>query len=257
MGQGLAVTWDNPDITIEKDGKLVDSHALEPSTQYDIIARIWNSSNVAPVAGLPVRFSYLSFGIGAAAHPIGTASVNLGVKGSPSCPAFARHRWKTPEGPGHYCVQVEPDWFEDANPANNLGQHNIIVKPLNSPRASFQITVFNPTQRRRKVTLRADGYQLPALPQCGQGPRAGETVVKRIASLMNQHGYQGHHTPAGWDVGVEPAVLEIEPMSESSVTVVALAPDGYRGRQAINVNGFADDVLVGGVTLYAASAEKD
>jgi hypothetical protein len=64
MAQGIAVSWDNPDIRIELNGQPVDPRDLLPSTTYDIVARIWNNSVDAPVAQLPVRFSYLNFGVG-------------------------------------------------------------------------------------------------------------------------------------------------------------------------------------------------
>jgi hypothetical protein len=86
MAQGLAVTWDNPDVTIELSGVPVDAHDLKPATTYDVIARVWNSSTDAPAVGLPVLFSYLSFGISTTRIPIpGATLVDLGVKGSPNC----------------------------------------------------------------------------------------------------------------------------------------------------------------------------
>jgi hypothetical protein len=257
MARGLAITWDNPDISVQKAGKVVDAHNLEPGTEYDIIARVWNSSNLAPVAGLPVRFSYLSFGIGAAAHPIGATTVNLGVKGSLSCPAFAHHVWKTPGEPGHYCLQVELEWFDDAEPANNLGQHNTIVKALNSPMASFAVPIFNIGKRRRTFRLQADEYSLPPLSDCRQSPPVQQSLAERITSLTRTHGYQDQRGIAGWDVKVEPQVLDLEPGGEATVTVVAVAPDDYRGRQAINLNAFTDNGLIGGVTLYATSGETE
>jgi hypothetical protein len=43
------------------------------------------------------------------------------------------------------------------------------------------------------------------------------------------------------------------PEGERLVTVKVTAPDGFVGRQAINVNAFDGNDLVGGVTLYAES----
>jgi hypothetical protein len=60
MSQGLAVTWDNPDIHLELGGVTVDSHDLKPNTTYDVIARIWNNSLDAVVVGMPVAFSFSS-----------------------------------------------------------------------------------------------------------------------------------------------------------------------------------------------------
>src|SRR5205809_3325151 len=71
MSQGLAVTWDNPDIHLELGGATVPSSSLDPDTEYEVVARIWNGSTQAPAVSLPIRFSYLSFGIGATSTPIG------------------------------------------------------------------------------------------------------------------------------------------------------------------------------------------
>ncbi len=59
MKQGLAVTWDNPDIQLYQNGFTVPSHALQPDTEYELVARCWNLSYDAPVVGMPVRFTYL------------------------------------------------------------------------------------------------------------------------------------------------------------------------------------------------------
>jgi hypothetical protein len=90
MDQGLAVTWDNPDITLFKSGAPVSSAGLEPGTTYDVQARIWNSSLEAPVVRMPVHLSYLDFGIGTEPIPVASGKVDVGVKGSASQPAFAR-----------------------------------------------------------------------------------------------------------------------------------------------------------------------
>ena len=80
MSQGLAVTWINPDVTIELGGVPVDPSSLTPDTTYDVVARIWNGSTNAPAIGLPVNFSYLSFGVGTQQNPIGQTKVNLGER---------------------------------------------------------------------------------------------------------------------------------------------------------------------------------
>src|SRR4029077_13272713 len=48
VNQGLAVTWDNPDIHLENGGIFVPSSSLAPDTEYDVVARIWNGSTEAP-----------------------------------------------------------------------------------------------------------------------------------------------------------------------------------------------------------------
>jgi hypothetical protein len=63
MSQGLAVTWDNPDVHLELGGVTVDSSDLKPSTTYDVIAPIWNNSIDAPAVNMAVNFYFLTFGV--------------------------------------------------------------------------------------------------------------------------------------------------------------------------------------------------
>lgn len=100
LSLGLAVTWDNPDIVLPRNGAVVSEGDLLPDTDYEIDATIWNNSFDAPIVGLTVDFSFLSFGVGTTLHSIGTKVVNLGVKGGNNHPAHARIPWRTPPA-GH------------------------------------------------------------------------------------------------------------------------------------------------------------
>ena len=97
----------------------------------------------APAVNLLVRFSYLSFGAGTIRNFIGETFVDVPVKGATGLPAAAKHVWTTPAVPGHYCIQVELVWPDDANPDNNLGQENVNVQKLNSPNATFEFALRN------------------------------------------------------------------------------------------------------------------
>jgi hypothetical protein len=264
----LAVTWDNPDIQLEQNGSPVSSHELTPSTNYNIRAQIWNGSTEAPAVNLLVRFYYLTFGIGAARNYIGETHVNLPVKGAPGLPAMAEHAWTTPASTGHYCVQVELHWPDDADPGNNLGQENLDVKALNSPTATYEFTLRNEARFPRTFVLKADGYAIPALPPCPprvdtqeREPRSGRKRSMRggpppMASsawhdARSRHLRSGFPIPAGCAVEFLPSDrLHLAPLEEQSVTIRLVAPDGFKGRKSINVNAFAADELVGGVTLY-------
>lgn len=261
MQQGFAVTWDNPDIHLELGGAVVPAESILPATTYDVVARIWNGATDAPAVDLPVRLSYLTFGIGQTRVAVGETSVDLPVKGAPGCPAFARIPWTTPATPGHYCLQVELVWSDDANPNNNLGQHNTNVKPLNSPRATFTFPVRNDGARRREFVLEVDGYLLPSRQPCpddapGTPPRTAAEEVARRRAARARHDRARHPVPAGWRVEVEPRELALAPGEERQVTVDVTAVDGFVGRQALNVHGFDVSIdrarprLVGGVTLY-------
>jgi hypothetical protein len=56
QAQGLAVTWHNPDIHLERasvPGVEVDSSKLDPDTEYIVVARIWNGSTTAAAVDMP------------------------------------------------------------------------------------------------------------------------------------------------------------------------------------------------------------
>lgn len=256
MDQGLAVTWDNPDIRLERAGQPVASVDLIPGTDYEVVARIWNASNAAPAIDMPVRFSYLDFGIGTVSVPIAETRIDLPVNGAPGLPVLARVPWRTPDTPGHYCLQIQLVWGDDAQPANNLGQENVTVQALNSPHAAFVVPVRNPDRRRRTIRLEADTYQIPERRPCVRPtlPRSkaldGIEASVRQRALIERHGRDRFPLPEGWRVSIEPRELRLGPGAQQSVIVDVTAPDGFRGRQAINVNAFDEHRLIGGVTLY-------
>ncbi len=82
IARRLAVTWDNPDVQLFKAGVPVPSSRLDPSTTYQVRARIWNKSTEAPVVNMPVHLSFLDFGIGAQSHHVGTINADVGVLGA-------------------------------------------------------------------------------------------------------------------------------------------------------------------------------
>ncbi len=264
MNLGIAVTWDNPDIHLELGGLPVPSEWILPSTTYDVVAQIWNGSTDAPAVNLPVRFSYLTFGIGQTRVPIGQTVVDLPVKGAPGSPAFAHMKWTTPSAAGHYCLQVELIWSDDANPANNVGQENTNVKPLNSPRAAFTFPVRNDTGQVQALLLEADTYTVPNRHPCpdqtpdGRGgggrqprdvPSPADEIARRQREAQALHDRRAHPVPTGWRVDIRPGELVLAPGAEQQVTVDITAIDGFAGRQAFNVHAF--DVSVGRVKSTA------
>jgi hypothetical protein len=247
MARGLAITWDNPDIQLfDGAGIPVPSHSLTPGTAYDVRATIWNGSPDAPAINVLVRFFYLSFGAGTVRHYIGETFVDVPVKGSPRGPGEARMRWTTPAA-GHYCIQAEIEWLDDANPLNNLGQENVNVKKLNSPNATFTFPVRNTFASARAVILRPDAYSIPRRRPCGQQYNR----LPRDPYEMHRPG--GHTVPAGWTVENSPQEMRLVPGEERDVSVKVTAPDAFAGTQAINVSAVSNEVLIGGVTLYVHS----
>lgn len=262
MDLGLAVTWDNPDIVLLKGGVLVSSSSLEPDTEYQITARVWNGSADAPVVGLPVHFSVHGFGIGTAGAALGTAMVDLDVLGGPGCPATAVMNWRTPSSPGHYCLRVTLEWFDDANPNNNVGQENTDVAAATSPaRRTFTLRNDDP-ERRHEFRLEADAYAPPEQEACGDVRKsAEERRNERLAAqrrvrrgeverrVRARHARDDFPVPEDWAIAINPDRLALEPGEERVIEVVAEPPNGFTGRRAINVNAFREEAPAGGVTL--------
>ena len=256
MSKGLAVTWDNPDIQLfDAVGAAVPSHGLSPGTPYEIRARVWNGSPDAPAVNLLVRFYYLSFGAGTVRNYIGETYVDVPVKGSPLLPAEARMTWNTPPA-GHYCIQAELNWVDDANVLNNLGQENVDIRKLNSPNASFVFALRNTSARDRRLVLQADSYTIPAKARCPdpQRPAAPGDPADADRDPYARHRPASHPVPAGWTVDFAGGrELALTPGEQRDVTVKITAVDGFVGTQAINVNAVDGDELVGGVTLNVHS----
>jgi hypothetical protein len=115
--------------------------------------------------------------------------------------------------------------------------------------------------------LRADAYTLPDAIDCdelerlkkqekdrgrnGRGDEGDRTPEDWCRELWRRHDRDGFEIPAGWDVQISPAALDLAPGAEQTVTVSVEPPAGFHGSEAINVNAIDDrDRLVGGVTLY-------
>jgi hypothetical protein len=271
IAHGLAVTWDNPDIWVESigpsdqpSGIIVPAHDLVADTEYFVVARIWNGSVDAPAIGLPIYYSFLTFGIVFGSNvttttntPIGMTQVDLPAKGVAGCPVFAQLKWRTPLQPGHYCLQVRLVWADDAEPGNNMGQKNTDVRALNSPHADFTFPVRNNTRERHLLRLNVDFYALKPPPLCDPGqppapmPQLSSDEIAHQKSLAAvQHGRRNFSAPSGWAVKLQPDQLDLGPGEEKMVTVDVNAPEGFNGQQAINVDAMSGKVLAGGVTLF-------
>ena len=245
---GLAVTWDNPDIELHLNGVPVASSSLEPGTQYELIARIWNGSFDAPLAALPVHFSYLDFGAGTKSVAIGSTKIDLGVKGGPHHPAFASVPWMTPTIAGHYCIQVRLDPPDDLNWANNLGQENTDAGKVHSP-ALFTFKLRNEAKRHLRYRFEVDAYRLIPPGPCAE--RADSAQTRR--TRLDRHRAGNFSVPPGWQLQINPTAPLLAPDEEITVEVTITPPDGFVGTQNFNVNAFYEHTLAGGVTLKVES----
>ncbi len=264
--QGLAVTWDNPDIQLYENGVPVSSNDLKPSTQYEIDARIWNNSLEAPAVGMPVEFAMQTFGVGAALTSIGTQVVDLPVKGAPGHPTHARQTWTTPDTPGHYCLKVRLVWADDANPRNNIGQENTNVRATASP-AVAKFPVRNEDTIEKRIHMKADGYQLPPKTPCDRKPKKKDSDARHATHRQRgtyvppserdadwtltrvRHDPDAYPIPDGWSVRIDPEEFLLAPGATQNVTVTIDPPADFEGRRPVNVNAFYGDDLLGGVTL--------
>lgn len=251
MKLGIGVTWDNPDIKLYRNGGFVPSGQLKANTDYDVVATVWNNSTEAPIADLPVRFSYRSFGVGAQETAIGDTQVLLGVKGGANHPAFATMKWHTPSSAGHYCIKVLLDWLDDANPNNNLGQENTNVGKAQSP-AKFTFLLHNPTKEVQKYRFAVDTYQIPGRQPCPPGEDDVERrlIVGTSGQSLTAHDPARFPLPANWKVAINPQNPELGSGMDKTIKVTVTVPDDFRGRQPININSFNSYGLAGGVTLY-------
>lgn len=254
MARGLAVTWDNPDITLWLNGVQVTEQNLQPSTTYEIRAAIWNNSFYAPVAGMKVDFAFLSFGAATAVTPIGSTFVDLGVKGGPQCPALARIPWTTPPTAGHFCLQVSFAWIDDAIPGNNLGQNNVDVAEAHSP-AHFAFAVRNPTTKPGRAHFQVDTYSIPPQPQCPPAaPATPITSAERLRQARARHNRAAFPVPPGWIVDIMPVEPALQPGQQVDVAVDITPPAGFAGSQPFNIHAFIGNTYAGGVTLYVTKA---
>lgn len=245
MKQGLAVTWDNPDIQLYLNGLAVSSHSLQPDTEYEIVARCWNASYYAPVVGMPVKFTYLDFGAGAISKFIGQSFLSLGVIGGSDNPNYAKVLWKTPSA-GHYCIQAKLEWMDDKNPDNNLGQENTDVVMANSP-AMFDFKVRNDDTNEHRFRVEADVYTIPPVMDCLEMKKLGEGKKKIIQDRNSRKNYP---VPSDWSIHYDEASFELDPTVEKNVKVTVTPPDNFRGKQPINFNVFDErNLLTGGVTV--------
>jgi len=266
MEQGLAVTWDNPDIQLFEKGVAVSSASLKADTDYDVVATVYNNSTEAPAVGMPVEFSFRTFGVGAALIPIGKRTIDLPVKGSPQHPAKAKLTWHTPAVSGHYCLLVRLVWPDDANPKNNLGQENTNVGVAASP-AVFKFPVRNEDTIRKHIHMTADAYTIPRKISCKEKPTKKQSDRRYPERRRNdvfiapseenadwtlarvRHGLSDYPIPVGWSVDILPNEFELGPGDTQDVSVSINPPEGFHGERVFNVNAMYKTILLGGVTL--------
>ena len=126
---------------------------------------------------------------------------------------------------------------------------------MRSP-VEFTFLLRNATLNPQSYRFEVDTYQIPELPFCDQRPPsrddtsldAGQTQVIPV-----QHERRNYPIPTGWAVSIEPSEPRLNPEEEQAIRVTVTPPDGFKGRQPVNVHAFHLDGLAGGVTVYVES----
>lgn len=261
MSLGMAVTWDNPDVELtDSGGAVVGSHDLLPLTDYEITARIHNRSNNAPAPGMPVVFTLLSFGAGGGSQPIGSTVINLPVRAAPGEPALASIVWKTPPTSGHYCIEIHAVWADDANPLDNIGQHNTVIREVTpGQRFVLPIPVTNFIQGRDRLRARLDSYVLPERPltrgesEKARGERGKESDESFRARVVRANSPQGAPPPDAWSATLSSTEIQLRPddtaVLEFQTTVPTAAVAGFEQRFNVAVSEAANGRMIGGVTI--------
>lgn len=244
--RGLAVTWDNPDFRIfdTASGTEADRLALLPNHDYTIEASIHNNSFMAAL-GTQVAFEVRSFGVG-------TPPLSALVGDVVDVPAFgvaiARTAWHTPASGGHNCLRALIYHIDDANPLNNVGQHNTDVAVPQSPERAVRFLVGREGVLGRDLVLRINAYRLPDAVGCPE-TFAERASVRYLRRLQERHDARRFPVPKelGAVLSHDKVRVGNEPV-EVSLTFGAEAALGPR--QAVNVEAYDGDRLVGGITAY-------
>ena len=141
QGQGLPVTWNNPDIWVApaSDPTAVqqDSYNLEENTDYIVSVRVHNASAVDPAIAVRVRLNYRPWSFNSPdlvpvqVDGLGNEVVRF-VDVAPLGSSVTQFHWSTPPIPAsqssaHYCLQASLYHPMDTNTENNLGQENTNV----------------------------------------------------------------------------------------------------------------------------------
>lgn len=249
--RGIAITWDNPDF------RLIDSVTnlpvgrfdLKANHRYIIEATIHNNSFMAAINAV-VHFKVMRFGAATGMiDDLGTDTIDVPGAGS----AVAHREWLTPATGGHNCLQAEIHHPDDANPLNNLGQHNTDIAQPASPMRRLRFHVGNPGVARKRYTLALDAYRLPERSKCAENWRTRQTL-EYLRHLQKQHDRAKFPVPTFLNAKLTHPDVELAPGAEIEVTLELDPPAQGQGVQVVNVNVREGRRLVGGVTAYVEEA---
>lgn len=284
--QGMAVTWNNPDIQLRKksDGTIADSYNLLPDTLYDVEINVHNRSTMAPAVSVKVDCVTRSWGVdGQEQNPVGHTVVDVSVLGGAQNPALAVIPWRTPSEIGHYCLQVKLSPPDDLVWEDNEGQENTNVKSPNpgpGEEMNFIIPIFNNTEKEKKLLVAYDSYVLPDEPL----PLSKQNAERMIGNVRTKQSYLGvlyrpqkpvtvkmkderekrrqevieankegkFPSPKEWQPQISDKEISIPKNSKKEITFSVFVPRGTRSGEEQTFNVYAKDDSgrpLGGVTL--------
>ena len=248
MSRGLAVVWDNPDFRLidPAGGAEVGRFDLVPGKKYRIEATIHNNSFMAAI-GTNVHFDVLRFGAGTAVvDDLGTVTIDVPGAGS----AIAAVDWVTPASGGHNCLRAHITHFDDANPFNNVGQHNTDIARPASPTRRLTFLVGNHGIASKQYSLTMDVYRLPARPNRSESISERSSLAY-LRQLQKAQGVHAFSVPENLHAKLSQTQLMVLPGQEIEVTLEMGPLPADSGMRSVNVNVFESGQLVGGVTAYA------
>src|SRR5205814_3900500 len=98
-------------------------------------------------------------------------------------------KWLTPASAGHNCIRATISHPDDANPLNNVGQHNTDVAAAASATRRFAFAVRNTAGTPRLPRFEFDSYSLPADPLRARSFEQRQTLgYLRELQAMNARG---------------------------------------------------------------------
>jgi hypothetical protein len=260
--RGIAVVWDNPDFSLRDaaTGAVVPGDILQPDTLYHVDVTVHNHSQMAAIA-TQVLLEWHKFGSSLPSTMVGTKAVNIPAIGS----AVVSFDWKTPGPPVHICLDAILTQADDANPLNNVGQHNVHIFGAGEPDGRVVMDVGNQARDARTYEIVLDSYRLPAVP-LHPGPPAGKLrlaagdVPSRdglayLQALQAANDARRFPVPDALAVRVSDNAPRVG-RGESREIVVEFDPAAAVGRIPINVNVIHEGRLMGGVTFYTGKAQE-
>ena len=178
QSQGIAVTWDNPDIFMAKastPGVIEpDSYHLEADTDYIVSVRCHNASTDLAL-GVKVRLLYRPWSFNSPdllpvqTTPGGQEVVRFANIAGMSF-TIVQFNWHTPPvAPGttqHFCLQAHLSHPMDINLENNMGQENTNVHSANPGHVApgevvdVDVPLFNNSKFAKRFGFKADAYAI-------------------------------------------------------------------------------------------------